>query len=143
MKVTIGGAEIDVLAIYAAIVATVVAVVRIIDWFQAGERLHFSVYPADVMSEAPDYKLKPHSKAVIVAVGNRAPFPLHVTHIAFKLRRGTALMQLRPPAGTPTLPKKLEPSEGLSWVMVPENIRKELGEGGRSTTSCSLPRRRP
>jgi hypothetical protein len=34
-------------------------------------------------------------------------------------------MQLRPPVGTPTLPQELEPS-----VMVPENVRKQLGDRG-------------
>ncbi len=110
--------ELDVLAAYAAVVATILGVLRVIEWRETRQRLHFSIYPADLMSELPDYKLKRESTVLVIAVGNRAPYPLHVTHIAFRLRRGTALMQMRPPAGAPTLPKKLEPSEGLDWLMV-------------------------
>lgn len=119
-----------VLAIYAAGLSSALAVLRFFEFLESRERLHFSVYAAEIFSEDPAAAGKPRPEVVIIAIGNRAPFSLHVTGISFMLRSGRGLMQLNPPVGMPTLPKRLEPSEGMTWVMLPGKLREALGPRG-------------
>lgn len=119
-----------ILAVYSAVLASVLAVIRILDWTEAHQRIHFAVYPGEIVSGDPALKDKPRPLYTIISIGNRASFPLHIVHIGFTLRGGSALMQMQPPLGSPRLPTKLEPSEGFAWVMVPENIREVLGDRG-------------
>lgn len=117
-----------VVAIYAAVVSSALAILRILDFRQSRERLHFNVYAAEVLSEDPAAQGKPRPQIVTIAIGNRAPLPIHVTSIAFILRSGTGLMQLNPPLGTPKLPQRLEPSQGFNWVLLPDKLRESLGD---------------
>lgn len=103
-----------VVATYAAALSSVLAIVRLIEFRQVRERLHFSVYSAELHSGDPATRNAPNPKFVAIAVGNRAPWPLHITHVGFTLARGTALYSNPIPGLSPTLPKKLEPSEGLT-----------------------------
>jgi len=119
----------EVLAIYAAIVSTTLAIVRLVEFRASRERLHFSVYAAEIFSADPTLKDKPRPEMIAIHAGNRAPFPLHITHIGFMLRRGTGLFS-NPIPGQAPLPKKLEPSEGLTWLMLPDKLREALGALG-------------
>jgi hypothetical protein len=125
VKVNVGGVEVqlDVVAIYAAVVSTVLGIVRLIDFRTSRERLHFSVYVAELWTKDPAWREKPRPEFVAIAIGNRAPMPLHITSVGFMLRRGTGLYSNPIPGLTPALPKRLEPSEGLTWYMLPAALQ--------------------
>lgn len=116
-----------VLAVYAALLSSALGFLRWLDFRQARERLHFSVYAAEILSEDPS---EPRQSVVTIAIGNRAPFPLHITSIAFIMRSGSGLMQLNPPLGMPKLPQRLEPSQGFNWMLLPDKLREGLGDRG-------------
>lgn len=114
-----------VIAVYAAVVSSVLAVMRLTEFRQGRERLHFSVYAGQLHSADPALLGLPKPEYVVIAIGNRAPFAVHITHIGFTLRGGTALLT-NPIAGGITLPKKLEPTEGLIWLIEPDRLAENM-----------------
>lgn len=99
---------------------------KLFEFREARQRLHFSVYVAELWTDDPAQQGKPRPEYVAIAIGNRAPMPLHITSVGFMLRRGTGLFSNAIPGLTPILPKRLEPSEGLTWYMLPAALQKSV-----------------
>jgi hypothetical protein len=114
------------IAIYGAGLSTALAVIRLVEFWQARQRLHFSVWRAHIVGEGERVDSTP--EVVIVSIGNRAPFAVHITSVGLALRSKSALTQLRPATGSDPLPRKLEPSEGLKQIFLPGKLLERLDE---------------
>lgn len=110
----------DIIASYAAIVATGALALEIRRWFESAIKLSVNIMPEAKMTEDPTDRTY-----LAVFVVNRGPTPTTITHMTFheypslwaRLRgrpSWNAIVLNPSPAGHPNLPQQVEPNE--RWV---------------------------
>jgi len=126
----------EVLAIYGAVLSSVLALVKIAEFRAANRRIVLSVYIANLVGEGE----RPADTAefVMISVGNQGPIPLEITHIGFALNTGASLLQLNPVPPFPRLPVVVQPSSGLRMGFVPQKLAEALeAKPGRKPESIT------
>lgn len=113
----------DVLAIYAAAVSSTLAVLRVVEFRSSRRRVHLRIANSLLYSANPA-RPKPTS-VLAIHIGNRAPFPLHISSVGLMLKNGKGLyfMQI---AELPAIQQKLEPTAGTMLGIYPHKLAEAI-----------------
>ncbi len=116
----------DLLAAYGAALASLLGVIRLVEFWESRKRIHFAVAHSVLFSGGlvPD-----RTNVITIHVGNRGPIPIHLSSIGFLLkdRKGLLFQQIAELQFSQQLPSKVEPSEGFVMGVLPAKLGESLG----------------
>lgn len=115
------------LAVYGALVSTVLAAIRLIEFRVSRERVRLDVgYSILISANPPD-----QTKLPIIAIGvrNLGGLPLHLNTVGLQTKKGPGFL-FNQVAGMTPLPTKVEPTDGFLMAVLPEKLAESLGPRG-------------